>query len=198
MNVAEPMTLATDYLLTVAAAIFAVRLWRTNPFWARAFLFTAAGSFFGGTHHGFAPVLIPWVAFLMWKLTIFSIGLASFFLLAGSGRKLAVFAVVKFVVYATWMITHDQFVWVIADYGVTLLIVGIVQLVRRRPSTPWVIGSIVVSVIGALVQQSGFTLHRHFNHNDLYHVIQLAALWLLYRGGALMNPSTVPPTTRPT
>jgi hypothetical protein len=54
-----------------------------------------------------------------------------------------------------------------------------------------------VSVLAALVQQSGLTLHRNFNHNDLYHVIQLVALWLLYRGGKLTSPSKAPPMTRP-
>lgn len=174
---AEPMTLVTDLMLTVAAIVFAVRLWRVHRMWALAFLFTAAGSFFGGMHHGFAPVMAPIAALLLWKATLFSIGFASFFLLAGSHRKAAAFAMVKLVVYIGWMITHDDFVYVIADYGLTLLIVGI--LVRTR----WVIASIVVSMIGAIVQQSGLALHRHFNHNDLYHVIQLVALWLLYRGG---------------
>jgi hypothetical protein len=197
IEIHEPMTLATDYMLTVAAVIFALRLWRTNRMWALAFVFTAAGSFFGGTYHGFAQTMQPSVAAALWKVTVFSIGLASFFLLAGSGRAFAVIAIVKFIVYASWMITHDGFVWVIADYGVTLLLVGIAQLIRRGPSMPWVIGSIVVSVMGALVQRSRFALNVNFNHNDLYHVIQLVALWLLYRGGKLMNPSTVPPSTRP-
>jgi hypothetical protein len=194
--IAEPMTLATDLMLTVAALIFAARLWRVHRMWALAFLFTAAGSFFGGMHHGFAPQMTLMAALLLWKATLFSIGIASFFLLAGSSRRLAIVAVVKLIVYISWMITHDDFVYVILDYGLTLLIVGVV--VRTR----WVIASILVSVIGALVQQSGFSLHRHFNHNDLYHVIQLLALWLLYRGGlqmsGVMSPSTTPPTTRPT
>jgi hypothetical protein len=190
MNIHEPMTLATDYMLTVAAAIFAARLWRTNRMWALAFVFTAAGSFFGGTFHGFAPVIAATTATALWKATVFSIGLASFFLLAGSGRALAVIAIVKFIVYASWMITHDGFVWVIADYGVTLLLVGAAQLIRRGPSTRWVIGSIVVSVLGALVQMSRIKPSVNFNHNDLYHVIQLISLWLLYRAGKLMNVSS--------
>jgi hypothetical protein len=194
----EPMTLATDYMLSIAAAGFAWRLWRVQRLWALAFVFTAAGSFFGGTYHGFVTGIAPMAAVVLWKLTVFSIGLASFFLLAGNGRVLVPIAIVKLVVYLSWMIVHDDFVYVIADYGLTLLIVGLVQLVRRGRSTPWVLGSIVVSVIGALVQQSGFALHRHFNHNDLYHLIQLVALWLLYRGGRLMNPSTGPPSSRPT
>lgn len=188
MTVSEPTTLATDYLIAVAATIFAVRLWRTNRMWALAFLFIGAGSLFGGSYHGFAPILIPLASLSLWKATVFSIGLASFFLVAGSGRRMAVVAIVMLVVYMGWMITHNDFVYVIVDYGLSLLLVGIVQLVSRGPSTRWVIGSIVVSVIGALVQQSGFALHRHFNHNDLYHVIQLVALWLLYRGGMLFQP----------
>src|SRR5688572_16899499 len=96
----------------------------------------------------------------------------------------------------TTMISSD-FLWVIIDYGIALLIVAVVQLTRRGPSTPWVIGSIAVSVIGALVQMSGLRLHEHFNHNDLYHVIQFVALWLLYRAGKLTNPSTARPTIRP-
>lgn len=192
MTIHEPMTLATDYMLTIAAAIFAWRLWRTNRMWALAFVFTACGSFFGGTYHGFAPMLLPIAVLLLWKATTFSIGLASFFLLLGSSvkRGIAIFAIVKFVAYISWMITHDEFIWVIADYATTLLIVGIVQLVWRGASTPWVIGSIAVSVVAALVQISG--------NNDLYHLIQLVGLWLLYRGGKLMNQSTARPTIQPT
>jgi intracellular septation protein A len=178
VTVHEPMTLATDYLLTVAAAIFAARLWRVNRSWALAFLFTALGSFFGGTYHGL------WQSAWMWKPTVMSIGLASFFLLSAYFPRIAM---LKFIAYASWMIFHDGFVWVIADYGITLLLVGAMQVVHRTPATPWVLGSIALSVIGALVQMSGFSLHRHFNYNDLYHVIQLAALWLLYRGGLLLS-----------
>jgi hypothetical protein len=192
------MTLATDCLLCIVAAIFAVRLWRVNRMWALAFVFTSAASLFGGTYHGFGPVLAPIAVLVLWKATVFAIALASFFLLVGSGRLLTIIGIVKLVVFVTWMITHNDFKFVIVDYGVTLLLIGIAQLVHRERSTKWVLDSIAVSVIAALVQRSGFDLHRHFNHNDLYHVIQLVALWLLYRGGLLMNRSTAPPTTQPT
>lgn len=198
MNVHEPMTVATDYLLAIASLIFAIRLWHTNRHWAMAFLFTAAGSFFGGTHHGIA-VTFGWVpSIVLWNFTVLSIGLASFFLVMGTGRDLLLVALVKLIIYMSWttMVSSD-FLWVIVDYGIALLIVAVVQLTWRGPSTPWVIWSIVVSVIGALVQMSRLTLHEHFNHNDLYHVIQLVALWLLYRGGRLTSPSKAPPMTRP-
>lgn len=180
MTVHEPMTLATDYLLTIAAAIFAARLWRTNRLWALAFLFTALGSFFGGSYHGL------WQSPFLWKPTVLSIGFASFFLLAPFLPRVAM---ILLVAYTSWMIFHDAFLWVIVDYGITLLLVGAMQLIRRSRATPWILGSIGVSIVGAVIQQTRFTLHPHFNYNDLYHVVQLLGLWMLYRGGVLLSES---------
>lgn len=195
MTIHEPMTMATDYMLCIAAAWFGFRLWRSDvrP-WSLAFFFTAAASFLGGSYHGFAPH--HW----LWKATVYAIGLASFFLLSGAvvasvngaaHRVLMTVAVAKFMAYATWMITHDNFLNVIVDYGASLLLVAGLQLYawtrRRAESAPWVLASIGVSVIAAAVQQSRLTPHPNFNYNDLYHLIQLVALWLLYRGGMLLR-----------
>lgn len=206
MTVHEPMTLATDYILAIASSIFAMRLWRVHRLWALAFLFTACGSFFGGTSHGFAPVLERVARVALWKATVFSIGLASFFLLLGIARRrppgrwnvLVPFAVIKLVIYLSWMITHDGFVWVIADYGLTLLIVGALVLMPRDRDTLWILDSIALSIVGALIQMSRVSLHTHFNYNDLYHVIQVVALWFLYRGGLLMSDVMNRSTERPT
>ena len=203
MTIHEPMTLATDYLLAASALVFAAGLWRRARLWSLAFVCTAVASLAGGSYHGFGPLLEPAIARALWKITLFAVGCASFFLLSGTSRALAAFAAIKLVVYASWMITHDDFVWVIADYGSTLLIVAAMFVARwlrqRHPAAPWIVASIAVSVIAALVQQSGFALHRHFNHNDLYHLIQIVALWLLYRGGriAAMNGATDPAMIRP-
>ena len=180
----EPITLATDYMLAIASMIFGILLWRrgVRP-WAIAFLFTACGSFFGGTYHGFGGAAI-------WKASVYSIGLASLFLLM---PFLRVTAIVIFAVYALWMTTHDGFGWVIADYGVTLLLLTAVMILHRLPMSRWVIGSVIVSVVAAIVQQAPIAYH-----NDVYHVIQLAALWLLYRGGTFMSSATERPTTPPT
>jgi hypothetical protein len=207
MTIHEPMTMVTDYVLCIAAAWFGVRLWRAGvrP-WGVAFLFTASASLTGGSFHGFAPH--HWV----WKATVYAIGLASFFLLSGAivasvngqaQRILMTLAVAKFMAFATWMITHDNFLNVIVDYGASLLLIGALQLYawmrQRAASAPWVLASIVVSVLAAAVQQSRLTLHQHFNYNDLYHVIQLIALWLLYRGGRLLRTTeTTRLTIQPT
>ncbi len=192
MIINEPVTLATDYLLAIASTIFGVLLWRRDVrLWALAFFFTAAGSFFGGTFHGFGGAMV-------WKATVFSIGLASMFLLAGATRSgvIRALAIVIFVFYAAWTVMHDSFLYVIIDYGLSLIAVTILQIIawvrHRAASARWVIGSVVVSVIAAVVQQAPIAYH-----NDVYHVIQLGALWLLYRGGTLMNEATDRPMIPP-
>jgi hypothetical protein len=37
------------------------------------------------------------------------------------------------------------------------------------------------------VQATGLAPHPNFNHNDLYHVIQIAAMVLLYRGARRLS-----------
>ena len=45
----------------------------------------------------------------------------------------------------------------------------------------WLAGSIAVTLAGLAVQQSDFPPGVFFNHNDVYHVIQIVALYLLFR-----------------
>ncbi|MCP4201501.1 MAG: hypothetical protein GY769_06145, partial [bacterium] len=91
---------------------------------------------------------------------------------------------------AVWMARHDGFEYVILEYLPAMVFVAVVALWRwighGWPGGPWVIAGILVSFAAAGVQASGFTLHRHFNHNDLYHVIQMVGFYLLYRAGALL------------
>ena len=60
-----------------------------------------------------------------------------------------------------------------------LLIVALLHLWRFNG---WMLAGVAVSVLAGLVQASGFALHAHFNHNDLYHLIQAAAMLLFYQG----------------
>lgn len=188
MSIHEPMTVATDYLIAIFATGFGIRLWRAHArAWALAFFATAAASLLGGTYHGLAYEPL-------WKPTLYAIGLASLFLLAGLGKALAIFGVTKFILYAVWIAGHDDFKYAIYDYGVTLLIVAAVAFARKNR---YVLGGIGVSIVAAVVQQSRIALHPHFNHNDLYHVIQIVALWLLFRGGLPLTMTATGRSTNP-
>ena len=94
-------------------------------------------------------------------------------------RTLVAFAAIKWVLYTAWMIRHDDFIWVVVDTGMALLIVGALYLWRFNG---WMLAGVAISIVAGVVQASGLRLHEHFNHNDLYHVIQIAAMLALYRG----------------
>jgi hypothetical protein len=180
--ISEPMTLATDYLLGGVAAWLGYKTLWISRFWSIAFMALALAALLGGTWHGFFQ------NDGLWKATTLAAGAASFGMLAGSAiattagtvRALLLgFAVLKLAVYSAWMLAHDDFIWVVADTGLSLALIGLLYLWRFNR---WMLAGVAVSVAAGAVQASGLALHRHFNHNDLYHVIQIAALLLFYRG----------------
>jgi len=195
------MTLATDYALAGVTGWFAWSLYRAREaqaarsIWAAAFTALALGAALGGTYHGFAAAFAEGALYLLWTTTVLAVGIGTFGMVVGSAiatttgapRKLVVFvAIAKLVAYSAWMIGHDDYVFVIADSGIAIAIVGALHacaaLRHRERASLWMLGGVTVSVLAAAVQASSFSLHRHFNHNDLYHVIQIVAMWLFYRG----------------
>jgi hypothetical protein len=89
------------------------------------------------------------------------------------------------------MSVHDDFRFVIYDYVPAMLAVVILLALPGRHAplagAGWVAVGVAVSFAAAAVQRSGFSLHRHFNHNDIYHVIQMVGLYVLYRGGTQLR-----------
>jgi hypothetical protein len=194
------MTLVTDWVLAGIAAVLARRLLAEArrraslalALWGGAFVASCLGALLGGAYHGFAPQLAESSRVVLWKGTVFSVGFVSFFLLAGVVLSqlpsrfhswLVGALALKLVAYLAWMAGHDEYRYVIWDYGSAMIAALAIQIARRRDAAArWIAGGILVSFAAAGVQLSGFALHRHFNHNDLYHVVQMAGLWMLYRG----------------
>jgi hypothetical protein len=202
------MTLVTDYLLGTLAEVCAVLLLKRNVglrqasirLWALALIATAVASYAGGTYHGFQHSLSPPVARMLWKMTTISMGVASCFLLiaaitaafTGQDRRwLIAGAALKLAIYVAWMLSHDEFRFVIYDYGSTLAILLLLVIAGRTHGVAghraYVASGILTSIAAAVVQQSGIRLHQHFNHNDLMHVVQMGGVWLLYAGGARLR-----------
>lgn len=92
MRLSEPMTMATDYLLSAASVYFALALVREAQrrcqksvrLWALGFFASAAASLVGGTFHGFRLYFVPATARTLWSVTIFLIGAGSAFMIAGT------------------------------------------------------------------------------------------------------------------
>ena len=184
----------TDYALG-GVTVWLLVLLRKNSsaasrFWQLAFAALAAGAFLGGTYHGFR---YEW----LWKPTVLSVGVASFGMLAGSAytttsgnvrRALLILATLKLVAYEAWMLGHDAFIFVVADTASAMLAVAALHLLRLdNPATRWILGGVAVSLIAAGIQAGRLGLHEHFNHNDLYHVVQIVAMFLYYAGARRMT-----------
>jgi len=209
MTIAEPATLITDYLLAAFTVVLARRLFRAARttgsvaqwWWAVAFLATAIAGVAGGTVHGFRLVLPSPVTAVLWILTLESLVVAAFAVvrgtLAGSElangakRRASWTAAVAYAAYGLWLAGHPRFVFAIAGYAAALVVLVAFKVGAwrtEREAARWMLAGVAVSVAAAIVQQSGWSIHRHFNHNDLYHVIQAVAIWLLYRGALHAKP----------
>ncbi|MGE0744827.1 MAG: hypothetical protein AB7K86_06245 [Rhodospirillales bacterium] len=206
-TIAEPVTMLTDYMIAGECLYFAVALARrpagrqarSQSCWMLAFLFLGVASVLGGSHHGLANAMSAAASFWMWKLATLAVGPVTFFFLLGTARAtlrphlyrpFAVAVAVELGVYLWWTWGHDDYVYVIADYGSGLVLVLLMQAYAvvklRSRSGEWMIAGALTSFAAAGLQMSEVSLHQHFNHNDLYHVVQMVALYLFYRGARIM------------
>lgn len=203
MAITEPMTVATDYLLAAVAIFLGWSLWAlgrrvrqsSTESWGKAMLATAAAAIAGGTWHGFNQAMHPAASAIVWKTALLAIGVASFFMLAAAimatiprivGHWLLAAAVLKLIVYVIWMLGHDEYLWVIYDYGSAMIFVLAVYLYRmifsNDPAARAIVAGVVISGGAAWIQQSELAVGTWFNHNDLYHLTQIAALFAFHSG----------------
>ena len=204
--ISEPMTMITDYALGAVSAVLGWRLYRdareerARKFWGLAFGALAVSALLGGTHHGFAAMMSQATYAISWKVTVVAIGVFSFGMMAGSmlatthgalRAGLLAIAGVQLVVYTAWMLVHDEFRYVVLDSAIamsTLLLLHAWSAASRGDrASYWALSAIAVSAVAAAVQFFRVTLHQHFNHNDLYHLIQIAGMALFFRGGKLLR-----------
>jgi len=201
--ISQPLTLATDYALGLTALAAAVLLARKRQdprslparLWAAGFASLAAAAFLGGTWHGFAPRLPEIAAEAIWKATLAATGLASFLLVAGTARgsvgrrpaaAITALAAAKLAAFLAWAGFHDEYEGVVVDTGVAMAAILVLQLVARvrrgARSAPWIAAGILVSVAAAGIEAAGVSPGGPFTHDDLYHLVQIGGVLLLYRG----------------
>jgi len=106
-------------------------------------------------------------------------------------RVLIAAALLKLGFYEAWMLGHDDFIYVVADTASAMLAVAALHLLALdNPATRWILGGVAVSLVAAGIQAGRLALHEHFNHNDLYHVVQMVAMLLYYAGVKRMKDSS--------
>jgi hypothetical protein len=93
------------------------------------------------------------------------------------------------VVYAASFVVLRPLGGLIAQFALTLaclLAFGLFLARGREPAARFVLGAVAVICVGALVLGMRLAPHPRFNHNDLFHVLQMAGIWLLFRGALLL------------
>ena len=201
------MTVLTDLALGICNARWGIALFRegcsqrqySQVLWGIGFIAAAIAALLGGASHAVGDQS-PAVRRKLWKGTILATGFTSAGMFASTvvastsqplKGKLLAGAVVKLLAYCGWMASRDKFLYVIIDYGSAMA--GVVTfhapaLFRRDAASSWcILGGVFISLLAAFVQIRKVKLHRHFNHNDLYHLIQIGACYLFYRGGRLLE-----------
>lgn len=206
--ITEPTTMVTDYILGAVSLILGQRLMifglrerqRSVLLWGMAFFATATAAIFGGTYHGFLNHLSQSTEYWLWKITMVSTGVMSLCMVSGSLTAtvrspyrawLIAGLLLKFVLFLIFTSMDDDFRVVVFDYIPAMLAVFILHLLEVSKSGSqrnfWIAGGVAVSFLAAWLQQSGVTLHRHFNHNDLYHMAQTIAMFVFFNGAIVLR-----------
>lgn len=203
MPIAEPITTLTDYILAIECIVFMILLvpiqQNSVRLWAAAFATAAIAAALGGTCHGFAPYLSQETLVNLWHLMMALLGFTSFFLLGGtvisalprSSHLWLLGAIALKLGFHLYFTTEtNNFLYAVSDYLSAMAIVFVLQLpdaFKRLTSAILIISGIVVSGIAASVLWIEVAAIDPLTPNDVYHLIQMIALYLLFRGAKLLK-----------
>jgi len=209
MALAEPAVALTDFALAIECAVFVLLLTRqdagdrTLRAWFVVF-FASAGlaSLFGGAVHGFFPETDSEARRVVWRATLLAILVTSLaawnigadvLLTARTATIVRRLAILQLLIFSFIVIfVRDKFFIAIIAYlpATLLLLIAMIAGYRRRrlPALGWGIVGLSLTFVAAAVQRLHIAIHpRYFDHNALYHVIQGAALWMIFIGARAIS-----------
>lgn len=203
VNIHEPATLLTDYLLAALGGGLAWRLHSqtssenlASRWWIRALLAMSISAFVGGSYHGFAPNFPPALSAVWWKSVLIFVCATGFCMTVTLIREIVLqsrqrawngIIIAKFLLAVAVVISYPKFLIAMVDYGLAMVAWAVAALWLRRAWSGWMLAAVGFSAIAGWVQQSRSGISIHFNHNDLYHLIQALALIGFYRAGCLLG-----------
>jgi hypothetical protein len=206
---AELTTAATDALLTVAVLVGIAWLCRVAPpsprrtLWVRGLALFAVAGALGAFVHGFD--LEPGTRALLWQPLYLTLGSALAFFSAGAigdwrgdqpaRRALPFLLALALAFYLLTRLSGGKFlVFVIFEAAALLFALAVyVRLAfKGKPGAGLVVLGLLLSLAGGVLQASSLSLQViwEFNHNGLYHLVQLVGVVFLVVGlrGTLSVP----------
>lgn len=202
IELTRPAVSLTDYAIALECAVFGVLLARRQAtdavlrkWFVVFFASIASASLLGGTMHGFFEYSTSPIRTVLWTATLLSILVTSFAtwsiaafiqLDARMSRWVQAFALAQLLVLAAvvFFISRQFVIAIVAYLPATLFFLMSLSVAyrrRRASALAWGIAGLVLTLVGAAVQQLRIAPHPvYLDHNALYHVIQFAALWMIY------------------
>lgn len=177
---------------------------RYSQFWGITFLFLGFAALLGGAFHGFIHMK-PEYPMLerAWPFTVMCMGMVSFYMLLTIAMEyfprfrniIFLLAYFKVMVFLLLMFGYPKkyfgdfqevsFNLVILDYAPIMLLLLAMNTVEffktKSPAAKKMIIGVFLSFAGTLIQMSGFGFHQHFNHNDIYHVVQMFSITFIFK-----------------
>ncbi|MDP3910396.1 MAG: hypothetical protein Q8Q14_08380 [Gemmatimonadales bacterium] len=203
IGIHDPDVVLTDLGLALLGGYFAWRL--RHGLGATLMAGLASAALWGAVFHGFFPTGTATPAgFVVWLAVAVSILVVAAALLdmtmlvlgarltPGASRGITIARPAVIVAYSLTFIAVVLFVdasfativWLYAPVLMLALAAAAFEAARTR-SRSWALiaAGLGLSALAALAQRAGVALHaRYFDHNAVYHLIQAAALVVLYAG----------------
>ena len=187
--------MATDYLIAIACGYFALSLAvsRAPVEWPLGFALGGISAAAGGTWHGFRELLEHRARAALWAFTLFTFGASAAAFGAGAVLVAApeldrltvqLAAVTALGIYGVAALQNPAFATA-GRMALLMLVTFVVMaagLALRGGISAAVLAlaCVLLNVAGIVVQMLKLAPHPRFNHNDLFHVFQLAALGCLF------------------
>lgn len=205
MKLREPATFWTDCGLAVwSAGLTASLVMRSTgslssglTWWVAAFATCVVAATAGAIHHGLGRGLSPAINRFTWRLALLSLigtgfcltQIAALNAFQGATLTLAQIAAISVTaILATVALRVEKFSAAIFAYGIgqilVLMSVVLAREVQPPSRLPWLAAAVAASALAAGVQHFRLGPSRHFNHNDLYHVVQVIAQGAFYLAAA--------------
>ncbi len=209
----EPTTFLTDIPLIIMTTIYGQKMLDIYSETSHPFHFNFGWSFFslglaamaGAFFHGFGPYFSGLIREWIWKIVLTCLGLTFFFsLMAASAAIFSLYSytifryffVVGLVVFLLQTLRFHGFGQSISFFAISQLLVIIAFLFLTiknydRGYLNILLSGCLTAIAGGL-WATGWSLHKKFNKNDFFHVIQLVSIWLTYRGASIITNTNLP------
>jgi hypothetical protein len=189
------MTLLTDLLLALVTFYLAYNFEKESAVqfkhYSTSYTLFALAAIAGGAHHGFAEIYSETILYIIWKITLFSCGLATYFLLSGVIQNfpnsaltglISNLTLLKVVTYSVLATMIDDFNLVAVDVSISLLLIIFILSTqhREKPDLQWFYVAIVILLFIAIIWFSEFSLYGQFNHNVISNILQTIVIYSIY------------------